>query len=446
MDSTTAHKEISMRTENGFKETEVGPIPVDWEVVRLGDLIHRNHLLVQNGFPCGEHNQQGKGVPHLRPFNVDNDGQINLETVKYIGPDKDLDKYFLRNGDVLFNNTNSEELVGKTAYWDKTGTFVLSNHMTILRVLDSDTLDPYFLARYLYKRWLEGYLQSLCRRHVNQASISLARLEQIPIPLPPLPEQRRIAHVLNTIQREIAAQDALIAAAREVKRSLMQRLFTYGPGAEPAPTNETEFGRAPEHWKVMPLDECAFVQTGVTKGRNLGNTGVISVPYLRVANVQDGYLTLSEIKDIRIRASELERYKLQVGDVVLTEGGDFDKLGRGFIWQGEIPVCIHQNHIFAVRTRRDTLLPNYLGYLVQSDYGKAYFLKVAHRTTNLASINSTKLKAFPALVPDLREQECIAGILATADRKIATEEQRKAALQALFKSMLQQLMTGQIRV
>jgi type I restriction enzyme S subunit len=152
------------------------------------------------------------------------------------------------------------------------------------------------------------------------------------------------------------------------------------------------------------------------------------------------------MKDIEIRASEMERYSLRDGDVVLTEGGDFDKLGRGFIWRGQIPNCIHQNHVCAVRTNRETMLPEYLAYLVQSDYGKAYFLKVAHRTTNLASINSTKLKAFPTLIPTLDEQKHIVDALSRADQKIGVEENRKAALEELFRSMLEQLMTGRIRV
>ncbi len=204
--------------------------------------------------------------------------------------------------------------------------------------------------------------------------------------------------------------------------------------------SQTQFGQVPKHWKVMPLEKCAFVQTGAAKGRKLGDSNTVTLPYLRVANVQDGHLDLTEIKTIRIRESEIERYRLQLGDVVLTEGGDFDKLGRGFIWQEQISDCIHQNHIFAVRPNRDILLPEYLSYLIQSGFGKAYFLSVAHRTTNLASINSTKLKAFPTLIPPLAEQRAIAHTLLTIQkakearqRELELERERKAALmQYLF--------------
>jgi type I restriction enzyme S subunit len=153
------------------------------------------------------------------------------------------------------------------------------------------------------------------------------------------------------------------------------------------------------------------------------------------------------MKEIRIRRSEIERYRLLSGDVVLTEGGDFDKLGRGFIWRGEIDLCVHQNHIFAVRPHRQRLLPEFFAYLTQSAYGKAYFLKVAHKTTNLASINSTKLKAFPVLIPPtLDEQREIVTILDAIDRKIDLHKRKRAVLDELFKALLHKLMTGEIRV
>jgi type I restriction enzyme S subunit len=159
----------------------------------------------------------------------------------------------------------------------------------------------------------------------------------------------------------------------------------------------------PKKWKLLPLDACAYVQTGATKGKRFSDNEAIEVPYLRVANVQDGYLDLSEMKSIRIKKSELNRFSLKKGDVVVTEGGDFDKLGRGSIWQGEIPVCVHQNHIFAVRPKPEIVLPEYLAFLIQSEYGKKYFVAVAHRTTHLACINSTKLKALPVIIPTLSE-------------------------------------------
>ena len=196
----------------------------------------------------------------------------------------------------------------------------------------------------------------------------------------------------------------------------------------------------------MSLRDCAVVQTGVAKGRKLSDKDMLTLPYLRVANVQSGYLDLSEIKANSIRATEQTRYALRSGDVVLTEGGDFDKLGRGFIWKGKIEDCVHQNHIFAVRVDRTRLLPEFFAQQSQAPYGKAYFLSVAHKTTNLACINTTKLKGFPVLIPTIDEQREIITILDDIDSKLGGHQRKRAALYDLYKTLLHQLMKAQIRV
>jgi len=198
-------------------------------------------------------------------------------------------------------------------------------------------------------------------------------------------------------------------------------------------------------WVEKPLFECATVQTGVSKGRKLNHEELISVPYLRVANVQDGYLDLHEIKEIQIRPQEKTRYTLQPGDVLLTEGGDFDKLGRGFVWNGEIADCIHQNHVFAVRVDQTKLDPHFFAYQAQSPYGKQYFLSVAHKTTNLACINTTKLKAFPVLLPPLTEQKKIAGILSTLQRAIEAQERIIQTTTELKQALMQKLFSEGLR-
>jgi type I restriction enzyme, S subunit len=276
--------------------------------------------------------------------------------------------------------------------------------------------------------------------------LGTAALASFVFPLPPLADQRAIAHVLRTLQRARDATDAVIASTRELKKSLLRHCFAYGVGNDSAPTQQTQYGPLAGHWNVRSLSECAIVQTGVTLGRKIENTGTVIVPYLRVANVQDGYLDLSEIKRIPLRESEVGRYSLQPGDVLLTEGGDFDKLGRGFVWRGELPLCVHQNHIFALRADHRLLMPEFLAYVVQSDYGKSYFLNVAHRTTHLACINSTKLKALPVPIPSMVEQGQIVRMLSAVDAKLAAEVRRRRALDALFNALLHNLMTGKIRV
>lgn len=201
----------------------------------------------------------------------------------------------------------------------------------------------------------------------------------------------------------------------------------------------------PKGWKKLSLATVAEVRTGVAKGKqNLKNP--VELPYLRVANVQDGYIDTSTIKTIQIERDQIERYSLQAGDVLMTEGGDFDKLGRGDVWNGEISPCLHQNHVFAVRTDQSILTPHFLAALSASRYGKAYFLGCAKKSTNLASINSTQLKEFPVLVPPLVEQQKVTKILSIWDQAIKTTEKLLANSQQQKKSLGQQLLLGKKRL
>ena len=177
-----------------------------------------------------------------------------------------------------------------------------------------------------------------------------------------------------------------------------------------------------DEWKKVTLGDVATIQTGVAK--NEGYSGeTIEIPYLRVANVQDGFLDLSEIKKIKIPVEKKNRFLLQKGDVIMTEGGDFDKLGRGTIWDGQISPCAHQNHLFVVRTDCTKLNPYFLSYLSASSYGRLYFRLSSKQSTNLASINSTQLSLFPILLPSLEEQKRIVDTISIWDS--ATEKTEK---------------------
>ncbi|WP_436395641.1 restriction endonuclease subunit S [Acidithiobacillus ferriphilus] len=204
--------------------------------------------------------------------------------------------------------------------------------------------------------------------------------------------------------------------------------------------------KLPAQWSKVPLYQVANVQTGLSKSQNRTGPSVLR-PYLRVANVQDGYLDLTDIKEIEVPASQVERFCLRNGDVLLTEGGDFDKLGRGSIWNGEIPDCVHQNHVFAVRVvDRAVLLPEFLACEIQSSRAKNYFLSCAKQTTNLASINSSQIKELPVLVPPLAEQRAIINASAAWDTAIQKTEQLIAAKAKRKAGLMAELLTGRQRV
>lgn len=186
--------------------------------------------------------------------------------------------------------------------------------------------------------------------------------------------------------------------------------------------------KAPENWTIASLDDVAEVQSGLSKSANrLGDT--VRKPYLRVANVQDGFLELSEVKEIEVPKKSLDRFTLRSGDVLLIEGnGNPQNLGRGCIWRGEVAECVHQNHIFAVRPRHESkLLSDFLMLQIHSRRGRNYFLSCAKSSTGLATLNSEQLKQFPTLLAPLSEQQKIVDVFQTWDEAL----KKLSALRAL---------------
>lgn len=269
-------------------------------------------------------------------------------------------------------------------------------------------------------------------------------------------EQRAIVKILDTLDIAIRETEALIDKLKAVKQGLLHDLLTRGidangqlrPPQSEAPQlyKESPLGCIPREWEVLPLGICADVTSGVTLGRILNSPVAIELPYLRVANVQDGYLALEDIKTVSILPSELNRFALKVGDVLMNEGGDFDKLGRGAVWEGQIEPCLHQNHVFRVRCDDSKLLPTFLAAYSSSVRGKSYFVQASKQTTNLASINSTQLKAFGITCPSLTEQLAIAQRLSTFDKKMTVEQEALEKLRQQKIGLMDDLLTGRVRV
>ncbi len=186
----------------------------------------------------------------------------------------------------------------------------------------------------------------------------------------------------------------------------------------------------PKGWCWATVDSLADVKGGITKNQARRSSEPLRrVPYLRVANVQRGSLDLTEMATIPATEAEIEELRLLAGDVLFNEGGDRDKLGRGWIWRGQLPECIHQNHVFRARLRTPDVFPEYLSWYGNSG-GQRYFFEQGKQTTNLASINLTKLKRLPVPLPPLMEQE---RIVAEVQRLLsiagATAHQVEAGLQ-----------------
>ena len=196
---------------------------------------------------------------------------------------------------------------------------------------------------------------------------------------------------------------------------------------------------APLDWVAAKLADIAVLQTGMAKNSKNSSDG-IEVPYLRVANVKDGSLDLSEVHSVLIPKEKIDRYTLKKNDLLLVEGnGNPAFLGRCAVWRGQIEGCIHQNHLFAVRAKKDVVDYRFLALQIQSPRGRYYLLAAAKSSSGLATLNSTQLKALPVLLPPLPEQTAIADLFSTWDEAIEKTEQLIEAKEKQYTHLVQEL-------
>ena len=261
---------------------------------------------------------------------------------------------------------------------------------------------------------------------------------------PDLEEQRRVAAALKLADEAIQEARAELDSARELFRALLKSLFEFGVAASDG-LYHSKWLTCPAHWSIRPLKEISSVHSGFTMGRDLSRAETVEVRYVTVVNVQDGRFDLRGIGSVEIKREELATATLRYGDILMTEGGDRDKLGRGAMWRNEVDQCVFQNHIFRVR-----LGPDYKSelfhFLIQTYQAKRYFYAHAKQTSNLCTINSRELKNWPVAIPPIPEQERMIEVLQAAEHQCSAVEAKIESLQGLKRSLLQNLLTGKVRI
>lgn len=316
----------------------------------------------------------------------------------------------------------------------------------------------YYYAYALREMARAGFIQSLYRGIRERSSdFRFDVFARQYLPVPPRDEQDQIVRYLDwqvsKINRLIAAKRKKIILLKEWKQRRITEVVTHGitPNVPHRDSGIAWIGAIPAHWHCVALKRCAMVKSGITLGKQYPvGTQLVSVPYLRVANVQDGFVSIETVTNLNVTPEEATQYALPKGCVLMTEGGDRDKLGRGCVWNSEIENCIHQNHIFAVTVNDKLLFNKWLEYVSACDIGRVYFDITAIKTTNLACTNATKVMTFPIPLPPRDEQERITNELNRItckfnDARINLEKQIER-LQELRTRLISDAVTGQIDV
>ena len=275
--------------------------------------------------------------------------------------------------------------------------------------------------------------------------------------LPSLVEQGRIAAFLDRKCAEIDAvierTKATIEEYKKLKQAVITEAVTKGVrGPRPMKDSGIEWiGEIPEGWAVRKLGRFISIRSGITLGKTYPQDAeLVEMPYLRVANVKADGFALDDVATIEVTPEEAEKFALKAGELLMTEGGDRDKLGRGTIWHGEIAPCLHQNHVFAATCDETWLLTQYLAYLTASNVGRQYFDITAKKTTNLACTNSNTILQFKIPLPSTEEQQEIIEWLpircSALDTLIAKKTALLAELETYKKSLIYEYVTGKKEV
>lgn len=271
-----------------------------------------------------------------------------------------------------------------------------------------------------------------------------------------------------------AAQQSLTTGNIETGKSLLQRILTIrrdhwekaqlrrlresgksltkdklmSSYSEPIGPSISDLPKLPGTWSWASLDMIAEIGSGISVSQNRRVKHPVKLPYLRVANVLRGYFDLSEMKTIRVEKDRVADYLLHIGDVLFTEGGDRDKLGRGWVWEGQIRKCVHQNHVFRARLFDPSVLnPKLLSHWGNT-FGQSFFLQHGTQTTNLASINRGVLSRLPVPVPPTGEQ---GEILLQIERRLVSASDLDSTLSRQLEranfahiALLRQAFTGRL--
>jgi len=395
-------------------------LPSAWESQSFADVVDFTKR-PPNLAPRGD-------VPFL-PMALISEASLDLDEYEMRPPERAKSGTYFEDGDLLvaritpcFENGKQGLVTNVPGGWGMATTEVYA--------LRSQTLTHEFLSLYLRSRAVRDTLIGRMEGATGRMRLPKEALEQLQVPVPPPAEQEQIVKRLGALLAELTNGSEgfrrALGGLDDYRRACLAAAFD-GP--------------------VRTLDEVAFIQSGIAKGRPSGDD-LEEAPYIRTANVQALRLDLSEIKTLAVTPTQREKHQLRVDDVLVLEGGDADKVGRGWIWSGEVADCLHQNHVFAVRPHANALVARYLAYYVNAPQARRYFLQVAKQTTNLASINKANLRALPLPVPSVEIQR---RVVADLDKQLHATDETEAGLKqrlqdadVLRDSLLDAAVSGQL--
>jgi type I restriction enzyme S subunit len=359
-----------------------------WPRAVLGTLASR----VTSGFACSKTRLVDSGVPHLRPFNINTNGQLNLSEVYQIGANEvPRGRAILEAGDILFNNTNSDDLVGKCAFVPMKMTAGFSNHITRV-VIDPQQAEPAFIVYVLQRMWATGFFRRIATRWVNQSAVNTKALAELSVPVPPLDEQRRIVDILD----RAAGIRRLRGQAQDTVRQLIPALFVKLFG-DPA-TN-------PMGWPVLQLGNILAdgPQNGLYRPATDYGRGT---RILRIDSFYDGLVTdLEKLRRLEIDSTTVNKYRLRPGDIVINRVNSRPYLGKSAIIPPMVESVVFESNMMRITLDDTMAIPEYVIAFLQLKHARVALIANAKDAINQSSINQQDVTSLMVPIPPLPFQK-----------------------------------------
>ena len=418
----------------GFKMTELGALPEEWKVVKLGEVAD---ISSGGNAPQGDKYFNGD-KPFVRVSHIDNQ---NYSVNKYdLINDNAINDYRLKlfpKDTIIFPKS------GATVYLEKRAmlpidAYVVSHLCTVIS--NKEEAIQHFLfyvliSLKLAKEKADGY-----------PTLNISEVKRIPIPLPPLPEQQKIAAALSAVQEAKEKTEAVIAATKALKKSMIKHLFTYGPvppeETENVPLKETEIGKVPEDWEVVKLGE--VVREKITDGTHKTPQYIENgIPFITITNLVNGKIDFSKCRFISEEEHNflINRCKPEKDDVLLSKVGTLGLTAK---------ICEKDNfsifvQLALIKPKKEIINSDFLTYMLNS-ISIQNQIEIKSSQSTMKYIGVEKISQLQIPLPPLPVQQKIASILSAIDAKIEAEENKKKSLEKLFKTLLHNLMTAKIRV
>lgn len=428
---------MDMQVKDKHKQTELGKIPMDWEVKSMNQLCIRIVVGIASS-TSAYYTSSNNGVPIIRNQNI-KENRLDLTEVLYITKEFDLanKKKRLLKGDILTVRTGYPGITAVVTMNEES----YQSFTTLISTPDKEKVDSNFLAYYMNSPRGKQNLTDLSSGGAQQ-NLNVSSLESFKVVVPPIKEQQKIAEILSSADEQMEKTEQLIEKTKELKKGLMQQLLTKGIGH--TEFMQTKLGEIPIEWDIKTIGSLTgFIGSGVTpKGGSTvyRSEGTI---FIRSQNV---HFIGMKLKDVAFISSEIDekmrRTRVFENDVLLNITGA--SIGRCTVVPTGFPSANVNQHVCIIRTKKE-MCPYFLNYYLSSEFGQQQIFKQQLGQTR-EGLNFQQIRNFHIIVPTFKEQRKIAEILSAVDEQIGIYEKEKIKQIELKKALMQQLLTGKLRV